>query len=271
MNYSNLFSRIAVSIIAIPLIILVLWTGKLSFLFFVLALAAIASYELSGLVRAKGASVSKFIFVLRSVFIVANVYFKLISLVSSFIILLAIFFVKELFSKHSKPIANLGGYFFNAIYIGLMFSTFILTRENATYDYEENFYIVLSLFAGVWVCDSAAYFIGSKFGKNKLYTKISPKKSWEGLLGGLLFSFVFFYFYSSYFFNILSLTNTIILALIVGVIGQLGDLCESMLKRDANVKDSSGLIPGHGGVLDRFDSLLFVVPVAYFYLSFILN
>lgn len=269
MNLPNLFSRVLVSIIAIPIIILIVWAGKIPFLVFTVILASIASYELNKIIKAKGANPSLFLFVSSSMFLIANVFFKYMEFILSLIVLFFIMFFYELFSKKSKPINNLGAYFFNLIYIGTMFSSFILIREKATIDYEENFYITLSLFVGVWICDSAAYFVGSKFGKHKLFPRVSPKKSWEGAIAGLILAIGVFYVFGSFFYSLLSLRQSLVLGLIVGVIGQIGDLCESLIKRDSNIKDSSSIIPGHGGVLDRFDSLLFVFPAAYFYLSFI--
>lgn len=113
--------------------------------------------------------------------------------------------------------------------------------------------------------DSAAYYIGSAFGKHRLYEAVSPKKSIEGALGGLLGS-LFGALLSKYtFFPQLSFIDVVITALVIGIIGQLGDLFESLLKRSFEVKDSGSVFPGHGGVLDRMDSIIFAAPVTYYY------
>lgn len=125
--------------------------------------------------------------------------------------------------------------------------------------------LLLSVIVMIWVNDIFAYLIGSQFGRNRLFERVSPKKSWEGSIGGLLFTLggaALFAQYTGY----LSLNQALAMASIVVVFGSLGDLIESMLKRQAGVKDSGTLIPGHGGILDRFDATFFAVPFVFVYL-----
>lgn len=132
-----------------------------------------------------------------------------------------------------------------------------------------------------WIGDSGAYIIGTKWGRRKLIPRISPKKSIEGAGGGLVFSLLaalltrwFFVIpLASKWFNPLdlSITHYVVLGLLLGAVGQVGDLAESLLKRDANVKDSSRIIPGHGGLLDVIDSLLFTAPVMYYYTIYVIE
>ncbi len=117
--------------------------------------------------------------------------------------------------------------------------------------------------------DTAAYYTGSMFGKHRLYESVSPKKSIEGSLGGLAGGLAGALLAKFTFFPQLGLADAIVTALVVGVIGQLGDLFESLLKRSFGVKDSGNIFPGHGGVLDRMDSLLFAAPVTYYYAIYI--
>ncbi len=121
---------------------------------------------------------------------------------------------------------------------------------------------VLILFVLTWVFDSFAYIIGSKFGKNRIIPKISPKKSWEGFFGGMAFTVLSVYFLNA-FFDSFSMNFLILLALIVPFTATAGDLIESHYKREAGVKDSGNLIPGHGGFLDRMDALMISIPVLY--------
>jgi len=128
---------------------------------------------------------------------------------------------------------------------------------------------VLSVFAAIWVCDSAAYFAGRAWGRHKLFPRVSPNKTWEGAIAGFVAAVAVFLVARALVLPYLTPVGALVCGVIVGVFGQLGDLVESLLKRDAGVKDSSNLIPGHGGVLDRFDSLLFVAPLIFVYLDFI--
>jgi phosphatidate cytidylyltransferase len=128
---------------------------------------------------------------------------------------------------------------------------------------------VIALFASIWLCDSAAYFAGRALGRTKLFERVSPKKTWEGAAAGFVFAIGAFLLARVLVLPYLTVTSAVVCGAIVGVFGQVGDLAESLLKRDAGVKDSSALIPGHGGVLDRFDSLLFVSPLVFLYLDFI--
>jgi phosphatidate cytidylyltransferase len=125
--------------------------------------------------------------------------------------------------------------------------------------------LIFFLFVVTWATDSGAYFVGSAFGKHKLYRKISPKKSVEGALGGLFFSVLFAVICKYWFYHELNLHDAVALGLILGTVGQVGDLAESMIKRSARIKDSGGIFPGHGGVLDRIDSVLLNAPALYYF------
>lgn len=126
-------------------------------------------------------------------------------------------------------------------------------------------HLIFFLFLVTWATDSGAYYIGTSFGRHKLYRKISPKKSVEGAIGGLIFSIVMAAACKYWFYHSLHLHDAVVLGSILGVVGQVGDLAESMIKRSARIKDSGGIFPGHGGYLDRVDSMLLNAPALYYY------
>ena len=130
-------------------------------------------------------------------------------------------------------------------------------------------YIIIYLLLMIWSNDSFAYLVGKNFGKRKLYESVSPKKTIEGFIGGVVFTIITAFVISIYS-DIFSRVEWMILGFIVAVLGTIGDLIESKFKREAGVKDSGSIMPGHGGMLDRLDSLLFVAPFVYLYIYFII-
>jgi len=201
----------------------------------------------------------------------------------------AIMSLIELFRNNGSALLNISTTVFGVMYISFFFGTFIGIRELFTIEdstvaayfhsafslnegstvYRYGGVTVISIFAMIWICDSAAFHFGKKMGKHKLFPRVSPNKSWEGAVFGFVFAIASAIAAKYLVLDYLPLSGSIIIGIIVGVFGQLGDLIESLLKRDAGVKDSSTLIPGHGGVFDRFDSLLLVSPLVYLYLDFI--
>jgi len=161
----------------------------------------------------------------------------------------------------SSTTLNLGVTFFGIVYIGFLLSYVSLIRNMPG-----GKAWALFLIATVWAGDISAYFGGSRFGRHKLYPKISPKKTVEGLIGAVLGSIVVALAFSQLFIPQLEKGLCVLIAAGLGVLGQLGDFTESMLKRSAQVKDSGSLIPGHGGMLDRLDSFLFSAPFLYYLL-----
>lgn len=165
-------------------------------------------------------------------------------------------FLLELFSNSQKPIMNIALSLMCVIYIGLPFALFnLLAFKNGYYDYRP----IISLFILSWTNDTGAYLCGVTLGRHKLYERISPKKTIEGFIGGVTFTLAASYIL--YCVSELDLIFCLGCGLIVSVIGTCGDLIESMLKRAANLKDSGSVLPGHGGVLDRFDALIFSAPL----------
>lgn len=129
--------------------------------------------------------------------------------------------------------------------------------------------LLIGFFIILWCNDVFAYLVGSAIGKTKLAVNISPKKTWEGTIGGIVLSMVSAFLISKYFFS-LDVVNWLVLGLLISIFATLGDLLESKFKRQAGIKDSGNILPGHGGVLDRFDGMILAAPVVYIYLSIVL-
>jgi len=191
------------------------------------------------------------------------VQYPLLSVYGFFVVLVLVY---ELFRKQPNAIHNWAYFILGQVFIALPFSllNFIL------YIQEWQPIILLSVFVTIWVNDTGAYLVGVTFGKHRLFERISPKKSWEGFFGGATLAMLSGYIFSLYIPQI-SLINWLIFSEIIVLFGTFGDLIESLLKRTVNVKDSGTVIPGHGGLLDRFDSMLLAVPVVYMFLSFLSN
>jgi phosphatidate cytidylyltransferase len=173
-----------------------------------------------------------------------------------------LFLIKDLFSGKIIPLFSTKRFLLTTFYLSSSF-VFLVLIANFYEDYNSK--ILLGSFILVWVNDSFAYLVGKNFGKQKLFEKISPKKTVEGFLGGLFFSCIASYFIAI-FTESLNFTYWLILSIIISVFGTLGDLIESKFKRQANVKDSGIIMPGHGGLLDRLDSIIFAAPFIYLFL-----
>lgn len=149
------------------------------------------------------------------------------------------------------------------LYISFLFSYIVPLRDIFSLGAR----LVITIFFATWMGDTGAYLIGRKWGKHKLFPRVSPHKSWEGFIGAILASCVAMFISRIWLF--FPLVHTLILGVLIGVMGQMGDFFESMLKREVGIKDFGKILPGHGGVLDRFDSLLFTVPLFYYYIKLV--
>jgi phosphatidate cytidylyltransferase len=303
---SNTAIRILVAIIGIPCIVAVCLLGGFWIWGMVAILATVGILELYHLLEKKGAKPLVAEGVVAGIVItLAFEYHRIlefapfsyfahnaISLFPSgfhlIVVILILFilwaFIHELFRNDGSAVLNLTATVFGVLYVPLFLGTFIginelFSKENPMMrftGYDANVIeryggtTLLTIFAVIWICDSAAYFGGHATGRHKLFERVSPKKTWEGAIWGLAGAVVASIGARYLMLHFLTLGESIVIGVIVGVIGQVGDLAESLLKRDAGEKDSSTIIPGHGGILDRFDSLLFVSPVLFLYLNTIL-
>ena len=184
--------------------------------------------------------------------------------ITLFTIIISIRLLYFLFQKNDKEFDIITQYL---LLIGYIIFPFILTNYVPIGQNGYNSDILISIFILIWTNDTFAYLVGKNFGKNKLFPSVSPKKTIEGFIGGLLFSVIGGILLAKYFIEAKHIYFWIIIAIIVSIFSTLGDLIESKLKRVAGVKDSGTIMPGHGGILDRLDSIIFVIPfINLFYL-----
>jgi len=271
MNLSENFKRIAVSFAAIPVIILASYFGGYYFLTFVLFISIAAYYEFVSFCKKKAINANLWLASFIILVLIINQFRHFIDVYTIIIISSLLLLIFELFRNKGSAILNLGAAYLGIFYIGLFSTALLGLREfypNVDELYVRGGYLVISILASIWLGDSAAYYGGTAIGRHKLFPRVSPNKSWEGAIFGFIFSIGAMILARLIVLDFLSWNNIIVIGIIIGIVGQVGDLIESLLKRDAGVKDSSAIIPGHGGVFDRFDSLLFVAPAVWFYLRY---
>ena len=178
--------------------------------------------------------------------------------------LVSCIFMIKLYKKFErKPFTNIAFTFLGLFYVAVPFVLLnLVVFEKGQYNYQ----VILGSLLILWASDTGAYFAGTRFGKRKLFERISPKKSWEGFVGGALLAMIFAFGCALYLHS-LSMQQWIIVGLLIIVGGTFGDLVESLLKRSIEIKDSGDALPGHGGFLDRFDGLLISAPFIAAYLE----
>jgi phosphatidate cytidylyltransferase len=195
----------------------------------------------------------------------ANLSFNTLFLIVPLIFLV---FVLELFRNRKEPIANIGYTILGIIYVSVPFTLLhqISYFDNHEFGTSYNYEVLIGYFFVLWANDTGAYLVGRKIGKTKLFERISPKKTWEGTIGGLFFGLLLGYI-NSQIFSGLDILTWMTIALIVVIFGSLGDLVESLFKRSLGIKDSGKILPGHGGVLDRFDGIFISAPMVFTFLK----
>lgn len=259
--------RVISALVGIPIVIVSVFYGGHLYAIFLGLVVNLGAYEYNHLLRNKGYSAFSVLSFLGVSSFIALLFFDRYDLIYPLIMCIFFFlFITALFRMQKMSIADSAISLWGIIYIGGMGGYLLLLRtlpDGAIYTY--------MMLAGVWIHDTLAYFIGMKWGLRKFAPQISPNKSVEGSLAGIIGTVVLFFSVSILLPNLLPLNpgQAIILALGISVFAQLGDLLESALKRQLKVKDSGSIIPGHGGILDRFDSLLLTAPFVYYFFWFI--
>ena len=278
---SELTRRILFALVGAPLTVGLIYAGGWIFTAALGAVAAIGTWELLRMARAGGSEPLEIPAIALAAIIPLLVHASylgvyrvtLTEVVLIFLALLATMIWAR--GVERKPLVSFSVTIAAVIYPSLVAYMYPLRYHDYAVGALAGTVLVMFPVAVTWATDTGAYAFGRLFGRHKLIPSVSPSKTVEGALGGLVVATLGTWAYVTFLlkpFAHLSLTSTgiVVLAIVIGIVSQVGDLSESLLKRDAGVKDSSRLLPGHGGILDRFDSLLFVLPVAYLLLSHLL-
>ncbi len=276
MNFKNLFKRAAAGVIYVAIILFALLGGEYAFLAIFGLFLAVALYEFFRMAAGDSCKTACKIFQIVSGLVIYFSFFlflKKISLIAfpyaiaAYVLML---FLSTIFIKRKDIIQTTAYSLLGHIYITLPLSILLFISQrygNIIGLGNFNNLFVLAIFVLIWINDTGAFLFGSLFGKHRLIERISPKKSVEGFIFGIVISVIAAIIFSHYFQSI-SIYLWISIGLITSVFASLGDLFESLLKRTFGVKDSGNLIPGHGGILDRIDSLLIVFPAIFLFLLF---
>jgi phosphatidate cytidylyltransferase len=266
----KLANRMIVNVLGVPGILLLIGLGGYYFAIFVSIVMLIALYEFYLINRIKQANPN--IWFGFTITLLAALYYFFIPLLNMYqcltiIISLIIFaLITELFRRKPNPTHNLTSTLAGILYIPILLGTLIALRN---WDTANATHITYAVFISVWICDSAAYAAGKLWGKKKIYPEVSPNKTVVGTVGGIFGAFLSIIILNQIgFLGIqFSWTHILIFTVIIGVFGQTGDFIESLFKRDAGIKDSGKLLMGHGGVLDRFDSLIIASPLIFIFVN----
>jgi len=263
--------RIISGLLFVPLLILLAKVGGIAFWYFVALQASLGLIEFYRMMRGRGLRPYRRLGIASAV-VMLWVCFRPHTPHVAFLVTAVLLLVLALELRRPEArqrVEDIAVTCFGVLYVGWLSAHFVLLRElpwRAGTGYEEGAAFVLLAFFVTWSCDTGAYAFGRLIGKNRPWAQISPRKTIEGAAGGLVCAMAAAFIARAWFAPFLAARDALALGALVGVFAQVGDLVESLLKRDARHDDSSDLIPGHGGILDRFDSLYFAAPIVYYYL-----
>lgn len=263
---SDLFKRLLSGLIFVSVFIAAILFSEYSYIGLIAVFGFFSIFEFTKMIQFK--SIAAYIFYGLAIFLLLKRPESFaITLILIVTILSSAYLIYQLFAKKEITFLN------DRSKLGLIIRYIIFSMSFLMllpfYNGNYNPYLIISILVLIWVNDSFAFLVGKNFGKTKLFISISPKKTIEGFIGGVVFAILAATLISNYN-NDFTLLNWVIIAIIVSVIGTIGDLVESKFKRQAKIKDSGKIMPGHGGILDRLDSLLFAAPFVYLYINFII-
>ena len=273
---TNKSSRVLVNLLGIPSLLAIIYVGDTFsnlpiFSVFVIAVLFLGTREITTLSKGKGGKPAILILLLflailqidRNPAINWDIPIHLLIGITMTAMIL------EIFRKEERPLLNISVLVFAFVWLGLMLGSLSELRNLP----DIGFKVTLALFLSVWICDTSAFFFGKKFGKRKILPDVSPNKTWLGTIAGLISSVVFIgiLYQFNYFDDLISTVDVIAFGIIAGGFGQLGDWAESLLKREAGLKDTGDSLRGHGGILDRFDSLTFAAPLTLIYCNYFIK
>lgn len=271
--HSSIVLRILASIVFIPCFIIITRRGGYHFLALLDIIIFIGLWEFYGMMEAKDIRPYKSTGIIAGLVLSWYVFFRngVYSNLLLTLVLISIMVLELTRRDGTKAIFHISTTVLGVIYVSFLASHIVMLRElpvSAGLEYAMGASFVFLVFVVTWACDTGAYTFGTFFGRRRLLPRVSENKTVEGAVGGLVCALGAAVVAKYTFAEFLNVWQALILGAIAGIAGQLGDLVESMIKRDAEFKDASGTIPGHGGVLDRFDSLLFTSPLIYYFLKF---
>ncbi len=271
---SNFLQRAITGILFVGVLVGCILYDPWTFSALFVVISALTIREFGHLInQVEGVSINKNITMLAGVYLYMAVMAFCTNLSGSkiflpYLLLIMYLMISELYLKKENPVMNWAYSMLSQLYIALPFAMLnVLSFHTNPMDTSVSYnpILPLSVFVFIWLSDTGAYCVGSLIGRHRLFERISPKKSWEGSIGGGIVaigsSFIF-----AHYFPIMNMAEWAGLALIVVIFGTWGDLTESLLKRQLHIKDSGAILPGHGGMLDRFDSALMAIPAAVVYL-----
>ena len=274
---SNIATRAITGVLIVATILGSIYYGRASFIAVFFVITFLGLWEFYSMAEKGGLRPQKLLGTLAGTgfFLISSMYLQnlipkmylLIIMPLTFLVLIA-----ELYRKTENPLVNISitltGMFYLAVPMVLLNFLSYAPDNGLFFTLQYNPNIILGFFLILWTNDTFAYLVGRQFGKRKLFESVSPKKTWEGSIGGAVFALALAFMIARYFYE-LSRMEWMILASIIVVFGNLGDLVQSKFKRSFNLKDSGNILPGHGGILDRFDGVYIAAPFVFAYIQYL--